>query len=78
MNIIRKRGWELPESEATPEAVFFNRRSVIAGLAGAGALLAGGGFFAPGLCGGRPERLTLSCEPATRRSPSTGRSPPRR
>lgn len=42
MNIIRKRSWELPEREATPEAVFFNRRSVLAGLGIAGASIAGG------------------------------------
>jgi sulfoxide reductase catalytic subunit YedY len=33
MNVIRKRGWELPESEATPEQVFLSRRSVLAGAA---------------------------------------------
>ncbi|MCC4242919.1 protein-methionine-sulfoxide reductase catalytic subunit MsrP [Stappia indica] len=42
MNIIRKRSWDLPEREATPEAVFFNRRSVLAGLGIAGASIAGG------------------------------------
>ncbi|SMF75441.1 sulfoxide reductase catalytic subunit YedY [Tistlia consotensis] len=49
MLIKRKRGWELPESQATPESVFRQRRRLIAGLAagpillGAGALLAGRG-----------------------------------
>jgi sulfoxide reductase catalytic subunit YedY len=33
MNVIRKRGWELPEREATPEHLFLNRRSLIAGAA---------------------------------------------
>ncbi|MDQ2081847.1 protein-methionine-sulfoxide reductase catalytic subunit MsrP [Xanthobacteraceae bacterium Astr-EGSB] len=33
MNVIRKRGWELPESEATSEQVFLSRRSVLAGAA---------------------------------------------
>ena len=33
MNVIRKRGWELPESEATPEHVFVSRRSVLVGAA---------------------------------------------
>ncbi|MXN63418.1 protein-methionine-sulfoxide reductase catalytic subunit MsrP [Stappia sp. GBMRC 2046] len=42
MHILRKRSWEIPESQATPEEVFLNRRSVLAGLAGAGALVAGG------------------------------------
>lgn len=32
MLIKRRRGWEIPESQATPEAVFLNRRQVIAGL----------------------------------------------
>jgi sulfoxide reductase catalytic subunit YedY len=35
MNVIRKRGWELPESEATPEHLFLSRRSVLAGAAAA-------------------------------------------
>ncbi len=37
------RGWEIPESEATPEQVYLNRRQWIraAGLLGAGSLLAG-------------------------------------
>ncbi len=41
MNIIRRRGWEIPECEATPEAWFFNRREMLkaAGLAGASMLL---------------------------------------
>jgi len=44
MNIIRRRSWELPEREATPEAVFFNRRAVLAGLGIAGASMAGAGL----------------------------------
>jgi sulfoxide reductase catalytic subunit YedY len=39
MFIKIKRGWELPESAATPEAVFHDRRRLIAGLA-AGPILA--------------------------------------
>ena len=35
MNVIRRRGWELPESQVTPEHLFFNRRSFVAGAAGA-------------------------------------------
>jgi sulfoxide reductase catalytic subunit YedY len=34
MHVIRRRGWELPESLATPEHVFFNRRQFISGAAG--------------------------------------------
>jgi sulfoxide reductase catalytic subunit YedY len=33
MNVIRKRGWELPETQATPEQVFLSRRSVLVGTA---------------------------------------------
>ncbi len=29
MQILKRRGWELPEREATPEAVFWNRRRLI-------------------------------------------------
>jgi len=39
MNIIRRRGWEIPEREATPEHLVFNRRSVLAGGASALALM---------------------------------------
>jgi hypothetical protein len=34
MLIRRNRGWEIPESQVTPEAVFLNRRSLISGAAG--------------------------------------------
>jgi sulfoxide reductase catalytic subunit YedY len=37
MNIIHRRGWEIPESQATPEHVF-NRRAVLGAAAGALAL----------------------------------------
>jgi sulfoxide reductase catalytic subunit YedY len=33
MHIIRRRGWEIPESQATPEAVFLSRRALIGGAA---------------------------------------------
>jgi sulfoxide reductase catalytic subunit YedY len=41
MNIIRRRGWEIPESQATPEEWFFNRRQMLkaAGLATTSMLL---------------------------------------
>jgi sulfoxide reductase catalytic subunit YedY len=42
MNIKRKKGWEIPESAATPEAAFFaRRRTVLGGIAGVAALGAG-------------------------------------
>jgi len=47
MHIRRKRGWELPESAATPEAVYLNRRDFAKGLAAGPVLLAlGAGVFA--------------------------------
>ena len=33
MHIIRRRGWEIPESQVTPEALVMNRRGLIAGAA---------------------------------------------
>ncbi|NNM73088.1 protein-methionine-sulfoxide reductase catalytic subunit MsrP [Enterovirga aerilata] len=43
MLIKIRRGWEIPESEATPEVVFLNRRALMAGGAGLiGASLVGG------------------------------------
>jgi methionine sulfoxide reductase catalytic subunit len=43
MLVTRRRGWEIPESEATPEAAYLSRRAIIAGGAGliGGALLGG-------------------------------------
>jgi methionine sulfoxide reductase catalytic subunit len=37
MHIRRRRGWEIPESETTPEHLFFNRRAFIAATLGAAA-----------------------------------------
>ena len=42
MQIKVKRGWELPESAATPEAVFADRRRLIKGIAAGSILLATG------------------------------------
>jgi sulfoxide reductase catalytic subunit YedY len=38
MNIIRRRGWEIPEGQLTPEHLVFNRRKVLIGGAAAMAL----------------------------------------
>ena len=46
-----KRGWELPESAATPEDAFLNRRRLLKGLA-AGPILAAGSPFAAALSAG--------------------------
>ena len=40
MNVIHRRGWEMPESRATPEHLFFNRRAILR-AAGAGAAAIG-------------------------------------
>lgn len=45
MLIRSKRGWEIPESQATPENVFLNRRAFLAGTAG----VVGAGTIAGGL-----------------------------
>ncbi|HYM31753.1 MAG TPA: protein-methionine-sulfoxide reductase catalytic subunit MsrP [Candidatus Cybelea sp.] len=45
MLIKRRKGWELPESQATPEQVFLNRRALLAGL-GLGGIAAGLGASA--------------------------------
>ena len=44
MHYFRRKGWEIPEREATPESIFLNRRSLLsAGAAlGAGAILPAG------------------------------------
>jgi sulfoxide reductase catalytic subunit YedY len=46
MHIRRKRGWELPESAATPESVFADRRRLIKGIAAGSIVLAGGAMMA--------------------------------
>lgn len=40
MHVIRRRGWEIPESQATPEHIFLNRRTLIAGAASTAAAIA--------------------------------------
>jgi sulfoxide reductase catalytic subunit YedY len=41
MLIKRRRGWELPETAATPEAIFHDRRRLVKGLAAGPILLSG-------------------------------------
>lgn len=66
MLIKRPQGWELPENQATPEHVFFNRRAFMAG-AGAAAAIAGSGAFSA-LHGARAEEAdpTADLYPAAR------------
>ncbi len=44
MYVIRRKGWEIPEREATPEALFFDRRTIVR----AGAIAAGAAMVARG------------------------------
>ncbi len=46
MNIIHRKGWEIPERLATPEDVFLNRRTLMKGAAalGAGSMLPAAAF----------------------------------
>ena len=41
MHVIHRPGWEIPESRATPEHLFFNRRAFLGAAAGAIALAPG-------------------------------------
>ncbi len=41
MHVIHRRGWEIPESQATPEHLVFNRRTFLAGGASALAMIPG-------------------------------------
>lgn len=52
MLIRRKSGWEIPEHKVTPEAVFLNRRSLLAGVAG----VALAGLGGPALAEGDPSQ----------------------
>lgn len=51
MHILRKRGWELPEAAATPEAVFLNRRQLLAGFGLTAGGVAAGAIAAGGIAG---------------------------
>jgi len=67
MNIKRKKGWEIPESQATPETVFRNRRRFLTAGA-AGALAIGGGAY---LSLGQGNDAVAQAQP----DPSTGLYP---
>src|SRR5436305_11621598 len=42
MHVIHRRGWELSESQATPERLFFDRRQFLAAAGVAGIALSSG------------------------------------
>jgi sulfoxide reductase catalytic subunit YedY len=46
MHVIHRRGWEIPESRATPEQWFFSRRALLGGAASTAAALAPGSALA--------------------------------
>src|SRR3546814_8940115 len=76
MLIKRTRGWEIPESRATPEAVWLDRRRLLKALAAA-PMLAG----TAGLAGCMEEaeaEQRLAAAPATAADPSAGLYPPKR
>jgi len=49
MLIRSRRGWELPESAATPEQVFLNRRSLLKAAAAGPVIAAAGALGFPNL-----------------------------
>lgn len=80
MNIIHRRGWEIPDRFITPEHLAFSRRSLLAGAASTLAL-------APGAASAQrvtdvaklPIRAPIFIpQSATRNTHSTGRSPTKR
>jgi sulfoxide reductase catalytic subunit YedY len=64
MLIRTRRSWEIPERKATPEAVFRDRRRLVAGLALGPILLAGSS-----LAGLRPARADSMADPSTKLYP---------
>src|SRR5690606_39221881 len=70
MLIRRRRGWELPESAATPEAVFLERRRLLRGLAAGSAALGAAPLLAA--CDEAPAR---AAQDAAGEDPSAGLYP---
>jgi methionine sulfoxide reductase catalytic subunit len=73
MLIKRRRGWEIPESQSTPESAWLDRRRLLKGLA-AGPILAGAGVGLAG-CMEEAEAEQQAAAPVT--DPSTGLYPPK-
>lgn len=70
MNVIRRRGWEIPESQITPEHLVFDRRKLL--IAGASAL-AMAPTFAPS-----PAQAQRMSDAANLPDPNAGLYPPKR
>ncbi len=66
MLIKRKRGWELPEREATPEALFRDRRRIVQALGVGAVALAGGGLFAGQSAAAAPDDPSAPLYPVKR------------
>jgi sulfoxide reductase catalytic subunit YedY len=71
MLVRRKRGWEMPESLATPESVYLNRRELMKGVAagailGAAATLLGGNLVAAAFAADGDKDPTADLYPAKR------------
>jgi sulfoxide reductase catalytic subunit YedY len=64
MLIRTRRSWEIPERKATPEAVFRDRRRLVAGMALGPVLLAGSSF-----AGLRPARAEAPADPSAKLYP---------
>ena len=75
MHFIRKRGWELPDSAATPEIIFSERRRLVKALAAGPALLAAPALIA-GCDGDAPKGTANAAVPKA--DPSAGLYPVKR
>jgi sulfoxide reductase catalytic subunit YedY len=72
MYVRRRRGWEIPESRATPESVYLSRREIVR-AAGLSMLAAGAAALLPGAASAQYD-LTAGLYPAPRNSKyTTGR-----
>ncbi len=67
-----KRGWEIPESQATPEKVFLDRRRLLKAAAAGPLLLGAGGILAA--CDETPAQAAGSEDPSAKLYP-VGRNP---
>ncbi len=72
MLIRRNPSWALPEREATPEALYMNRRAVVAGLVAAGALPAAASTDPEKVARIAARRTMDAGEPATALADVTG------
>lgn len=64
MLIKRRRGWEIPESQATPESIFLDRRKLVLGMGVAG--IAAGMGWQPAFAAADPAQVAADLYPAKR------------